>query len=104
MVVSVAIGWALWFVGTDSLSLAHCLRSQQPLFPGLLALRDAAETLVAVGCLAGEKVDRQGWVLLFQWFFSLAISVSVSFDFSIGVLGKSLALARRAFLFSLRRR
>ena len=29
---------------------------------------------------------------------------SVSFDFSIGVLGKSLALARRAFLFNLRRR
>ena len=65
---------------------------------------------MAVGCLAGEKVDRQGWVWPgFSVIFSLAISVSVtdfsvSFDFSIGVLGKSLALARRAFLFSLRRR
>ena len=45
----------------------------------------------------------------FSVVFSLAISVSVSdfsvsLGFSIGVLGKSLALARRAFLFSLRRR
>ena len=38
----------------------------------------------------------------FSVVFSLAISVSVSFGFSIGVLGKTLALARRAFLFSLR--
>ena len=40
----------------------------------------------------------------FSVVFYLAISVSVSFGFSIGVSGKSLALARRAFLFSLRRR
>ena len=40
----------------------------------------------------------------FSVVFSLPISVSVSFGFSIGVSGKSLALARRAFLFSLRRR
>ena len=45
----------------------------------------------------------------FSVVFSLAISVSVtdfsvSFGFSVGVLGTSLALARRAFLFSLRRR
>ena len=40
----------------------------------------------------------------FSVVFSLAISVSVSFGFSIGVLGKSLALARQAYLFSLRRR
>ena len=78
--------------------------------------------MVVVGCLAGEKVDRQGRVLVFRlvycWLFLfhqsmigllLAVSVSpvndfsVSFvDFYVSFLELSLALARQAFLFSLR--
>ena len=44
-------------------------RKLATLFPGLLVLWDAAKTLVVVGCLAGEKVDRQGRVWVFRWLF-----------------------------------
>ena len=59
--------------------------------------------------LCRRKGRPAGVGFAFSVVFSLAISVSVadfsvSFGFSIGVLGTSLALARRAFLFSLLRR
>ena len=53
---------------------------------------------MAVGCLAGEKVEPAGVGFAFSVVFSLAISVSVtdfsvSFGFSIGALGKEFSFS-----------
>ena len=100
MVVGVAIGWALWFVGTELAVLGPLSRKLATPVPRSSSTTGCCRN-VGGGWLPCRRKGRPAGVGLgFSVIFSLAISVSVtdfsvSFDFSIGVLGKSLALARR---------
>ena len=107
--MGVAIGWALWFVGTELAVLGPLSRKL-----ATPVLRSSSTTgccrNVGGGWLPCRRRGRPaGAGFGFSLVFSLAISVSVSdfpvsFYFSVCVLELSLALARRAFLLSLRRR
>ena len=64
MVVGVAIGWALWFVGTELAVLGPLSRKLATPVPRSSSTTGCCRNVG--GYLAGEKVDRQGWVLVFR--------------------------------------
>ena len=103
MVVGVATGWALRFVGPLSRKLATPV-------PRSSSTTECCRNGGGGWLPCRRKGRPAGAGFGFSLVFSLAVSVSVSdfsvsfVDFSVCVLELSLALARRAFLFSLRRR